>query len=104
MVSKRKRIKKVNEVVNTYCPAGKWCLLKEIMISKHTDPRFLVQFKCIEHLKYEESQSVGYDIQWNKAHEIWIGRGYAELFSQYYNEDLTAEQIYEKILDHQPCT
>ena len=97
-VSKKKCIQKVNEVVECYCP-NKWCLLKEILISKYTDPRFLVQFKCIEHLKFEESQTQDRDIGWEGAVNKWVEGGYAEAYSRLYDENLTAEQIYKKILD-----
>jgi hypothetical protein len=97
LISKKKCAQKVNEVVDCYCP-NKWCLLKEILISKHTDPRFLMQFKCIEHLKFEESQSQGHDIGWNGAIGKWIDDGYAKSYDKLYDENLTAEQIYNKIL------
>ena len=102
MASKGKIRKKIEEVVNIYCPNGKWCLLKEIMISKYTDPRFFVQLKCLEHFKYEESQTQGEDIGWNEAHYKWMERGFAKAFADYYDEDLTAEQIYKKILENIP--
>ena len=100
MASKETTAKKIEEVVCPYCTTGKWCLLKEILVSKHTDPRFLIQLKCIEHLKWEESQTVGHDIKWELANKIWIERGFEEAFAQFYSEELTAEQIYEKIIKY----
>lgn len=98
MASKEVIARKIEEAVCPYCKTGAWCLLKEILLSKNTDPRFLVQIKCIEHLKWEESQTVGRDITWSNANQIWIDRGYAEAFARLYDESLTIEQIYEKIL------
>lgn len=93
----QKIAQKIDEVVCPYCDHN-WCILKELCISKKTDIRMLIQLKCIEHLKFEESQTVGRDIKWATAHQIWIDRGFADAFAKYYDENLTAEQIYEKIL------
>jgi hypothetical protein len=99
MASSTKLAKKINEVVSPYCPC-EWCILKEILLSKHTDPRFLVQLKCIEHFKWEESQTQKRDIGWSEAHQMWIDEGFAEAFAKFYDEELTAEQIYKNILDY----
>ncbi|MDD4389672.1 MAG: hypothetical protein PHW03_02595 [Eubacteriales bacterium] len=90
--------KKINEVVSPYCNC-QWCILKEIMLSKSTDPRFLIQLKCIEHFKWEESQTLKRDIGWKEANDKWIERGFATAFSKFYNEELTAEEIYAQILN-----
>lgn len=99
MASKAKLIKKIDEVVAPYCNNNKYCILKEILVCSHKDPRFLIQLKCIEHFKYEESEKLGKDLGWDVAHVEWVAKGYANLFAEYYNEDLTAEQIYEKIIN-----
>lgn len=95
---KRNLAKKLNEVVRPYCKSD-WCILKEILCSKYEDPRFFVQLKCVEHFKFEESERQGIDIGWEKAHMEWVDRGYAKWFAEYYDENLTAEEIYEKILE-----
>ena len=97
MISKQ-IIKKVNEVVQPYCKRD-WCLLKEIMCCRYQDPRYFIQLKCVEHWKYEESEKAGTDIGWEEAHMSWVSSGCAKLFADYYMEDLTAEQIYEKIIE-----
>lgn len=100
-VNKEKLLSKLDEVVKPYCNCEHgWCILKEILLSKHTDPRFLVQLKCIEHFKWEESQPLDKDIGWSEAHHKWIENGFAEAFAKFYDEDLTAEEIYKKILDN----
>ena len=38
------------------------------------------------------------DIGWENAHRLWVERGMAKAFAELYDEDLTAEQIYEKII------
>lgn len=94
-----KLAKKIDEVVKPYCKCD-WCLLKEISVCKYSDPRFFVQLKAIEHFKYEESERQGKDIGWEEAHMKWVDLGYAKAFAEYYDEDLTAEDIYDKILAH----
>lgn len=97
MTSKARIVKKINEVVKPYCCA-EWCLLKEMLACSHTDPRLFIQLKCVEHFKYEESERKGKDIGWDVAHMEWVVQGYAKLFAKHYDEELTAEQVYEKIL------
>lgn len=89
--------KKINDVVRPYCKCD-WCILKEILISKHTDLRFLTQLKCIEHLKWEESQTQKRDIGWKEANMMWIDLGFAEAFAEFYDEDAEPEDIYKRIL------
>jgi hypothetical protein len=101
MSSKNKIIEKINEVVKPYC-AREWCILKEFCISKQINVRVLIQLKCIEHRKFELSEKVGRDVGWKVAYTEWIDSGCAELFSKYYNEDLTAEQIYLKVVKKIP--
>jgi hypothetical protein len=100
MASKVKIIKKLDEVVKPYCCNG-YCILKEIIACSHSDGRFLVQLKCIEHFKYEESETQKKDIGWDDAHAKWVDKGFAARFADYYDEELTAEQIYQKIIETQ---
>ena len=90
-----KLIKKMNEACS--CHAEKYCLLKEIIVCSHDSPRFLVQLKCVEKFKYEESQRRGKDIGWDEAHLEWVSLGYAKKFADLYDEDLTAVELYKKI-------
>lgn len=101
MVTEAKVVKKVNEVVQSYCH-NSWCILKEIIYAKYSDGRFLVQLQAISHRKYELSEKYGYDIGWEAANIEWVQSGCAKLFAEYYREDLTAEQIYEKIIKIKP--
>jgi len=96
-MGKTKLEKKLDEVVAPYCKC-EYCLLKEIQKSKKIDPRFLMQLKCIEHFKWEESQTRKVDIGWAEANVLWIERGFAEAYAKFYNEDLTAEEIYQEII------
>jgi hypothetical protein len=99
MDNKERISKKINEAVEPYCCVD-WCILKEILKSTRNDPRFIVQLKCIEHFKWTESETAGHDIGWQQAQMEWVERGYAEAFAQFYDEELTAEQIYEMILNY----
>lgn len=99
MATKEKLLCKLNEVVKPYCNVD-WCILKEILLCNHKEPRIFVQLKCIEHCKFELSQKANQDIGWANANLYWIDSGCAKLFAQFYNEDLTAEEIYKKILEN----
>jgi len=101
MASKAKLLKKINETVCQYCTSD-WCILKEILCFTHSDPRLFIQLKCIEHRNYELSEKVGMDVGWETAHTEWIDSGCAALFAKYYSEDLTAEEIYSKIINQIP--
>jgi len=93
----KKLYQKIEEVVKPYCKCD-WCLLKEISACKYSDPRFFIQLKAIEHFKYEESERQGRDIGWEEAHMLWVEQGFAKEFADFYDEELTAEDIYDKIL------
>lgn len=93
---KTKLIKKLNEVCS--CKDNKYCLLKEIIVCSHQDPRFLVQLKCIEHFKYEESEKEKKDIGWEEAHIRWVAGGHAKTFAEHYDEDMDIDIMYKKII------
>lgn len=101
MASNPKIAKKIEEVVRPYCNS-EWCILKEMLVCSHSDARYFVQLKCIEHLKFELSEKIGYDVGWEASHLEWVANGYARLFAEYYDEDLTAEHIYEKLIKKIP--
>jgi hypothetical protein len=77
--------------------ASKYCFLKMIMESLKPDPRTLVQIKCIEKFKWEESEVEGLDIGWEEAGFRWVDKGWAKSFNDFYDEDLTYRKIYSLI-------
>ena len=99
MASKAKIIKKIDEVVKPYCQ-NEWCLLKEMLCCSHTDPRLYSQLKCVEIFKFDEGKRLNKDIGWNEAHMEWVVNGYAKAFADFYSEELTAEYIYQKIIEN----
>jgi hypothetical protein len=95
----QKKLKsKVNEVVRPYCKS-EWCLLKEITCSSHDEAwiRNLLQLKCLEIFKLEQSEIDGVDIGWQETHLRWVANGWAKAFADSYQESKTAEQIYSEI-------
>lgn len=96
MKNKSRLIKKLNEVCDC---KNKYCLIKEIILCSHQDPRFLIQLKCIEIFKWEESEKQRDDIGWDEAHVEWVAKGYAKRFAELYVEDMPAEELYSKIKD-----
>ena len=103
MASKTQVAKVVNEVVKPYCTSN-WCLLKEIMICKHSDSRFIIQLKCIEKFKFILSEKASEDVGWDVAFEKWTDLGYATLFANHYNEEITSEQLFIKITKIKPIS
>lgn len=73
--------------------------LKELVMhdSKYSD-RLLVQTKCIEKYKFEESTRQKKDIGWEKAWELWVVNGYAGRFGDLYKEDMSFRQIYREVM------
>ena len=104
MATKAKLAKKINEIVKSYCGDNCYCLLKEILVCNHHDPRFFIQLKCIEHFKFELSEKEGKDVGWETAHLSWVASGCAKLFADHYDEDIEAEHIYAKIIKEVPIS
>jgi len=77
---------------------GGYCTLKEILVSMHPSPRLLIQIKCIEKFKFEESQRNGSDIGWQEASIRWVDEGFAKKFNDVYNEDMTFKETYRKTI------
>lgn len=100
-ISKAKLKKIVHKVVKPYCQCD-WCLLKEVVCTSHDDSwiRSLLQLKCLEIFKNDQSRIAGHDIGWQETHMRWIDMGYAEGFAEYYDEEKSAEAIYEEIKVH----
>ena len=90
---KKKLAKKIEEICD--CDNSDYCLLKEIILCSHNDPRFLIQLKCIEKYKYEQSESEDQDIGWEEAHMRWVSEGYAKKFADIYQDDLSFKQIWK---------
>lgn len=89
----------LEEILCGYCEEGKYCILKEFIISSHPSPKLLMQLKCIDKFKYEKSKENGSDIGWNKSIELWASEGYAKLFSELYNENIKFNTLYKKIMN-----
>ena len=80
------------------CPAGTYCIHKEILARAHRDSRMLMQLRCIEKFKYERSERAGCDIGWNHAMELWVSEGRAEGYAHHYREDLNFKELYHAIM------
>ena len=71
-----------------------YCTLVEFLCSSPTDPRMIMQLKCVEKLRWCEHK----EMLWNDAFLLWIEKGYAKKFAELYNEDSTADDIFKKII------
>jgi hypothetical protein len=88
----------VIEDISENCPAGKYCILKEIVLNSGMSDRLLVQLKCIEKFKFERSSLRGKDIGWEEAHKEWIKEGYSEKFRELYREGISFRELYPLIM------
>lgn len=76
---------------------GEYCILKELIEAMGTDQRILIQLKCVEKFKYEQSEIEKKDIGWQKAWMLWAEK-YASDFAKHYDPELTFKEIYKKII------
>lgn len=87
----------LDELVCEYCP-NEYCFLKKFVGSLHPEPIVLVQLKCLEKFKWEESRRENNDIGWNEAGMRWATQGYAAAFRKVFDEELSVRAIYERTL------
>ena len=76
------------------------CKLKASALALLKNRRVLVQAKCLEKFKYEESTRERQDITWKGATEEWIYRGYAKTFASIYSPAKSVEQIYRETINN----
>jgi len=88
----------IEELVCDSCHS-KYCFLKTFVESLHPEPIVLVQFKCIEKFKWEESERKDKEIEWNEAAFMWAENGYAASFRKVFDEDLTVREIYKRTMN-----
>ncbi|MFA5311723.1 MAG: hypothetical protein WC375_00225 [Methanomassiliicoccales archaeon] len=79
---------------------GTYCILKQILLhTHHPDARIMIQIKCVDKFKYEESEKAKKDIGWEDAFNRWVDKGYASAFAEAYNEDLSVAKVYKATVD-----
>jgi hypothetical protein len=76
-----------------------YCTLKELLLhdAKYND-RMVLQIKCVEKWKYEESVRQRKEVTWQDAWELWMDRGYAKKFSEVYKEDIHFKELYKLVI------
>jgi len=95
-ISKKKYCELLDELAAENCKC-EYCFLKRFLQSLHPDPKILVEIKCIEKLKYELSSNEEHDVGWNGAGITWAKEGWAEIFREEFDEDLTVREIWAKV-------
>lgn len=91
-----------HEISKTCDCHGKHCFFRDFVLSRHQDPRMLIQLQCILKFKYEESYSQHHDIGKETAMELWVLRGMAQAFAKVYSEEKSIEQIYKETIAMAP--
>lgn len=92
--------KNSRQVIDDICDnCQRYCTLREILgMTGILGNRTLEQLKCIDILKYEQSEIEQRDIGWEEAARRWVKLGLAEKFSKVYMKGLKARQIYDTML------
>ena len=100
MLAKKQKLRDaVDKIACETCKTG-WCLLKEILIASHNDDyaRLLIQFKCIEIYKDDQSKLEGFDIGWDEAWMRWAISGLAKRFAELYSAEEDPIKLYDRCL------
>jgi hypothetical protein len=84
----------LDDICSDYCEPGKYCILKEFLISSHPSPRILMQMKCLEKWKFINKID-----NWTDAMNKWVEDGLAEKFGNVYDEDLKFSELYKQIME-----
>lgn len=69
------------------------CVLFEYILCANVNPRLLMQMKCV--LAYKQNYP---ELTWDEVFIKWVDCGYAELFNNFYNEEITFSELYKKII------
>ena len=80
------------------CSCGHYCTLKEILFSAPHTARTLLQFKCMEKLKYERGRYFDRPVDWDEAGTMWTVEGYAERFASFYSMELHHDDLYCRVM------
>jgi len=88
------------KVIDQIAPCKNYCLFKLFFETVEYDQKYLVQLKCIEIFKWEESEREGKDIGNEEAMIRWVQNGYAKRFSEEYNEERDIQEIYDLTMEN----
>lgn len=102
-LNKEKYQELLEDLCCEYCEPKRYCILKEFLVSLHPSPRVLLQLKCIDKFKFEESKNEEKDIGWTEAFKRWIDKGHAKNFAELYDncdesEDIKISSFYKKLM------
>ncbi len=89
----------LDDIGEEYCKKGTYCIFKEFLIAAHPSKRLLVQLKCCDRHKFEQSEKAGADIGWQKTMELWVSEGYATYFAEAYSEERSSKEIYNLTME-----
>jgi hypothetical protein len=95
-----KRFKAItNEITETCDCNGGYCFWRQLVESQHPSLRLLIQLECIEKFKYIRSEQENKDIGSSAAAMEWVEQGYAKVFADVFNEDLSIKEIFKKTME-----
>lgn len=88
----------ISEIAEECSCSNGYCFFRKLIETMHPDIRMLVQMKCIEKFKYEESERQRDNIGWHRAGMQWVDDGFAKRFADVYDEELTVREIYKRTI------
>ena len=88
----------LDEIGSDYCKGNPYCLFKEFLVSTHPSRRLLVQLKCCDKYKFQESEKEGKDIGWDQTIARWMSNGYATKFSRMYDDKKSSSEIFRLVM------
>jgi hypothetical protein len=95
---KKKYLNILEEISKESDCYGGYCIFRTILEGMIIEPRVLIQIKCVEKFKYEQSVSQNKDIGWEEAFVKWVDLGHAKKFADIYDENKTISILYKEIM------
>jgi len=93
--------KKYKELLDDICQeenCNKNCILKEILVNLHTNPRLLIQLRCVGRFKKLQENIKCNEMSWTEAMNEWVSSGKAKKFNEVYEEDKKYLDIYKQVM------
>jgi hypothetical protein len=88
----------INELACETCESD-YCFLKTFLEIIHPEPKVLIQLKCLEYFKWDMNVDSSEELDMNDVAIVWAETGWAKVFSDVFDEELTSKQVYKLVKD-----
>lgn len=79
-----KQCKKQYTDCKHYADNHEFCENILYLIAKNQSDRLMLQFKCVEELRWIRGEELGRELTWDESWMMWCDGGYAEKFAEIY--------------------